>query len=100
MKLIIIVCMTLILSDIEGSTVCYCYCCRPGPCVPNLVGILSTNGICNSTTCNQNVCFEFNGTLCPAIGSPGNVYAICSAYSIYNHLNFVPIIIITFYFFC
>jgi len=62
--------------------------------MPVFIGSLSVGGYCNTTTtCNQNVCFTFNATLCPALGAPGTVYSICaSAYSIFQHLNIAPII--------
>jgi len=91
--------MISILNDVQGIQMCYCHCCRSDPCIPVPVGSFFVGGLCNSTTCNQNICFAFNTTLCPAIGSSGNVYPICaSAYPTFKRLNFVPIII-TFTFF-
>jgi hypothetical protein len=84
--------MTLILNDIANSAVCYCNCCSSTFCTPVYIGALSVSGNCNTTTCNQNVCFTFNATQCPAFGAPGNVYSICASYSIFQHLNIVPII--------
>ncbi len=88
MKLFVLVCMTLIINHVDTSGICSCHCCRVQSCLPTFVGLFFVDDYCNSTTCNQNICFAYNGTLCPAFGSPGNATAICSsAYSIFNHFN-------------
>ncbi len=94
LKLIFIVCFTLILNGVKGGKTCNCNCCPTSPCTPILVTSFYLGEICNSTTCNQNACFQQNGSNCPAVGSSGIVYPICShACSLFKHLTFIQIII-------
>lgn len=91
----------LFLTNIEGSSICNCHCCRSDLCVPNFIGGFPLIGPCNGTTCNQNVCFGFNSTQCPAIGSIGTVFSLCSSSdSIFSHFSsFLMLIIFLFFIF-
>ena len=88
MNFFFIIFMTLMVYHVDTAGICSCYCCRTDSCLSTYVGSFYIGDICNSITCNQNLCFAFNGTQCPAYGSPGIAIATCSsAYSIFNHFN-------------
>ena len=59
---------------------CSCYCCQSNSsCQVNYIGSIGLNEMCNSASCNQNQCFLYNATLCPAVGSTGVAQAVCSS---------------------
>lgn len=89
MKSIFILYIFLSTKLVQTTKFCHCNCCTLDSCSPPLIGSVSLGEFCNSTNCNRQTCFSFNGTLCPAPGSDGIVYPICShANIIFQNLTF------------